>query len=384
MILVISLSSMRCSNPERQNPKAEATLRKACKYLWEKQGVDGGWHSETYGFLKGGEAWTPFVLFALLEVPDHIFQKSDAQIGRALDFLRGHVNADGVLGVADPEVLEYPNYATAYALRVLVRYGKDTDKPLIDKMRAYLAAQQFTEQRGFAQVDLEFGGWGFGETNLPPRTAGFVDLSHTRRILQALREAGHDDQQSFENAKIFLRLLQKHPTEARTQPGVEEITEHMTQYDGGFYFSPVILTRNKAGRETDSTGQESSFRSYATATCDGALALVATGLPSRDERVQFALEWLRRHPALDSPEGIPEDVPEQWHKVMFFYHLMVRSEVYNAFDTNGTWQEEIADLIEPRQRPDGSFSNPYGELNKEDDPMLATAMVVVAIANAMK
>jgi hypothetical protein len=155
-------------------------------------------------------------------------------------------------------------------------------------------------------------------------------------------------------------------------------------YDGGFYFSPVVLARNKAGREVDSSGHDSFFRSYATATCDGVLALIATGFSREDERVQSALQWLNRHPAWDRPEGIPEDDPEQWHKVMFFYHLNARSEVCSVFGLGGMWQAQVADLLAKRQHEDGSFSNPYGELNKEDDPMLATAMAVGALTNSLK
>jgi hypothetical protein len=227
-----------------------------------------------------------------------------------------------------------------------------------------------------------YGSWGFGETNLPPHTAGFADLSHTRRILQALREAGHHDRHTFEGAKVFLRLLQKHPAETRTQPGIEGKSK--VAYDGGFYFSPVVLARNKAGREVDSSGQESFFRSYATATSDGVLALLAAGFSREDERVQAALQWLDRHPAWDRPEGIPEDDADQWHKVMFFYHLNARSEVCSAFGLGEKWQTQVANLLATRQHDDGSFSNPYGELNKEDDPILATAMAVGTLTNALK
>lgn len=382
LVVLICFSSIQCREASRET--AEAILKNACRYLWEKQAPDGGWHSETYGILKGGQAWTPFVLFALLDVPDDIYMKDEAKIERALNFIRTHANGAGVLGVADPDVLEYPNYATAYALRVLVGHGKETDRPLIEKMKKYLSSQQFVERRGFTHDNLVYGSWGFGETNLPPQTPGFVDLSHTRRILQALREAGHDDHFAFDKARVFLGLLQKHPTESRTQPDADGTDPVRVRYDGGFYFSPVVLARNKGGRDVDSTGHDLSFRSYATATCDGALALLAAGCAPDEEPVQAALQWLYRHPALDRPQGIPEDGPEQWHRVMFFYHLLVRSEVYSAFSIQGTWPREMTNLLETRQRADGSFSNPYGELNKEDDPLLATAMVVGTMVNSLR
>jgi hypothetical protein len=97
-----------------------------------------------------------------------------------------------------------------------------------------------------------------------------------------------------------------------------------------------------------------------------------------------ALAWLGQNSLLRRPEGIPEDSPEHWQDVVFFYHLMVRSEVNAVFGSEGTWREEIISLLEPRQRPDGSFANPMGELNKEDDPILATAMVVYTLSNVLR
>ena len=47
---------------------ARPPLAKAAGYLWKQQAADGGWHSHTYGLLRSGQALTPFVLGALLEV----------------------------------------------------------------------------------------------------------------------------------------------------------------------------------------------------------------------------------------------------------------------------------------------------------------------------
>src|SRR6478672_238308 len=55
-------------------------------------------------------------------------------------------------------------------------------------------------------------------------------------------------------------------------------------FDGGFYFSPIVLTANKGREERDKRGMY-YYRSYATATCDGLLALLACGVPRSDERV---------------------------------------------------------------------------------------------------
>ena len=55
-----------CGDPA-PTPSRQQIVERAVAWLWEKQGEDGGWHSETYGLLRSGQSLTPFVLDALLE-----------------------------------------------------------------------------------------------------------------------------------------------------------------------------------------------------------------------------------------------------------------------------------------------------------------------------
>ena len=71
-----------------------------------------------------------------------------------------------------------------------------------------------------------------------------------------------------------------------------------------------------------------------------------------------------------------QDHPAQWHRVLFYYHLGVRAEVYAALDELGDWRAAMVRTLSGKQRDDGSFANPYGAPNKEDDPILATALVL--------
>lgn len=352
----------------------ETVLAKACRWLWARQAADGGWHSETHGILKGGEALTPYVLHTLLAVPDSVFPKPAGKIEKALDFIRQSIDSAGHVGLADAAVVEYPNYATAYALRVLVRYGAAKDSTLVRQLAAYLTRQQFTEQREIYPEHPVYGAWGFGE-NLAPGAFGQVDLSHTRRVLQALREYGKTDTAVFQHARMFLRLLQKSPEEPRPQPP-DQILPARIPYDGGFYSSPVIWGSNKAG-----VGEAAPryFTSYATATADGLLSLLAAGIPPSDTRVQDALSWLRQHPDWSYPGGIPRNNPAQWGLVLTFYHIAARAEAYAALKVPaGEWQP-LYDILKDKQQPGGHFFNPFGAPNKEDDPILATAFGVLAL-----
>jgi hypothetical protein len=321
-------------------PAAGGARARAAEWLWSQQAADGGWHSKTYALLRSGQAYTPFVLHALLQDGR---TPPEGAVERALEFIRRHANADGVVGLADPDILEYPNYATAYALRCLKRVGDPKDAALVGRMRDYLVRQQFREENGFAPRDPAYGGWGFGGKIVPGK-ASHMDLAHTRRVLEALHEAGAPDA-VFARAKIFLGGMQGP--------------------DGGFYFSPVIDALNKARSEGG------RFRSYASATCDGTLSLLAAGM-----RTESAFRWLDGHPRLDYPQGIPEDHPEPWGAALFFYHLAVRAEAYRAV---GRRVDGIEALLAPLQQGDGRFFNAKSPLMKEDDPLLATALALIAL-----
>ncbi len=134
-------------------------------------------------------------------------------------------------------------------------------------------------------------------------------------------------------------------------------------------------------RGANASGDPPHFRSYATATCDGLLALLAAGVPRDNERVQSAVDWLERHPRIERPEGIPLDHPEPWHDALHFYHLAVRSEAYAATDWPGDWRQRIRAHLAAQQQADGSFINTRSHLMKEDDPLLATALAVIALSH---
>jgi hypothetical protein len=383
-IAIATLATALGGAPARTAPAAADgaadALPAACVYLWSRQAADGGWHSATYGLMRAGDALTPFVLHVLLTAPADRCVAPEGGVDRALVFLRHRVAADGQLGAADPDLLEYPTYATAYALRDFVRAGRPGDRALMEKMRARLAQQQFGPARGFTETSPAFGGWGFGGTH-PPGATGHMDLSHTRKVLQALREAGGTDDAVFARARVFLRLMQRHPTETRPHPAplfVPAPPPRGVRYDGGFFFSPVVLDANKGAVLTDDRG--AFHGSYATATADGALALLAAGVPAGDERVQAARAWLLAHESLDRPDGIPADGPQAWDAAVDFYHLAVRAEAYRALGLASRLREALPRVLGPRQRPDGSFANDRSHLMKEDDPLLATSLAVLALA----
>jgi hypothetical protein len=261
-------------------------------------------------------------------------------------------------------LLEYPNYATALAIQCLVAADHARHRTVIDRMTRYLVSEQYCEANGFGPDHPAYGGWGFGGSRPVGGSPGHMDLGHTRHVLQALRAAGHNDRETYARAERFLQRMQK-----RNTPGC----------DGGFYFSPVVLAANKGGEET--IDGKSYFRSYATATCDGILALLACGVGRDDERIASAVRWLEKHPRLDSPEGVLEGTDTNWAASIRFYHFAIRAECYAALDWPGEWRQELPEILAKLQLPDGSFVNREGFLMKEDDPILCTALAVMALAS---
>jgi len=373
LLIFTIISFSTCTSPPLS--KKEKLLQDATHFLWEKQNADGGWHSETHGILKSGQSVSAFVFYQLLQVPDEIYQPTPEQIEKGLQFLRTHCK-DGVLGHFNPIILDYPNYATAYALRILKHFNQTQDQVLIQQMRVYLLSQQFTAQRGFQPNHLAYGAWGFGEKYLEEGHHGHVDLSHTRRILQSLQLFDNQEDSVLALSQYFLSILQKNQKDPRPHP--TGVTNDKLKYDGGFFASTVTVSTNKG----DITNGENPFyKSYATATADGLLALIASGVSTSDKRVQDAFQWLLDHPELEYPEGIPHDDPNQWHRVMFYYHLSVRAQAYRAMNYNEEWENEIVNILLEKQKKDGSFSNPMGAANKEDDPLIATALVIAGFVN---
>lgn len=358
--------------------------------LWAAQQTDGRWSSAQYGLLRSGQALTPFVLLALLDADElHTSENNHAHdpgVSAASEWIRGQLRR-GRLGIADPDVLEYPVYASALALQCLLR--TECSQPEIggeiDALADFLLAEQFDESRGFEREDLAYGGWGFGG-EYPPGRTGHMDLAHTRHALEALAAAGVDPSHFRLPAESFLGLVQKHPADFRLQPGndtasdVKRLTPNGTCYDGGFYFSPIVLEANK-GRLQRGTVHR-CFRSYATATCDGVLALLAAGVPTADERLQSATGWLLAHPDWEYPAGIPRDYPEPWGAAVYFYHQAVRARAYRALRIDGEWPEQLVERIGSHVRVDHLVVNRQSALMKEDDPTLCTTLALMALTEA--
>ena len=323
-------------------------LARAAGYLWRQQAEDGGWHSRTYGLLRSGQSLTPFVLDALLQVPEAIYPPPHAKIERAIAFILSNTQPDGSVGMSDPSIPDYPSYSTALSVTALCRARRP-----VHRMVEYLRRQQFTEQNGWSPQDPAYGAWGMGGNRRTPPNIGHVDLSMTRYALEALRAAAvPPSDPAFACARIFVERCQD-------------------LEDGGFFFTTTEFDTNKAGHD----GKR--FRSYGTTTADGILALLATGLPPDHERAVAARRWLTvHHGDIDVP-GFVGEAYQRWPRGLSFYYAAAGAKALRALGERSG--RSVVGALERRQRPDGSWSNPEN-LVKEDDPLIATAFAIRALA----
>jgi len=337
----------------------DTRIQKAARYLWAKQAEDGGWHSQTYGLLRSGQSLTPFVLDALLDVPENVVAPPAGAIDRAIAFIKRNINQDGLLGLMDSTAVDYPNYATGLAVRALSR----AKSPGWEPMLAALRLQQFTEANGWHRDDPPYGAWGMGGERRVPPDAGHVDLAMTRYVLEGFAAAGaRPPDRALADALVYLDRCQNP--------------------DGGFFFSTVEADINKAGEDASHNRaqrqepamrgkageQAGKFRSYGSTTADGVLALRAAGVAADDPRMARAKRWLRDHHRFDRVPGFEGTARETWSEGLRFYYAGAISSA----------MPELSVLL-PLQRADGSWANP-NNIVKEDDPLIATAFALRAIA----
>jgi hypothetical protein len=350
LLLLVQAGCMRTERPP---------LARAAEYLWNQQADDGGWHSHTYGLLRSGQALTPFVLEALLEIPQEVHSLPQAKVDHALAFIRSKTQPDGALGLADPAIPDYPNYSTALAVSALCRARHPGWEMQVQPMLAYLRAQQFTEQNGWHPADPVYGAWGMGGGRRTPPDTGHVDLSMTRYVLEALRDAGVPaSDRVFEQALVFVERCQNFDP---TLPA---------QADGGFFFSTTEFDTNKAGHD----GKR--FRSYGTTTADGILALLAARRPVDDPHISAAVRWLTAHHRDMEVPGFTGAAFQRWPRGLSFYYTSATAQVFRYLRIEAG--SGLAGGLKTTQRPDGSWANPEN-LVKEDDPLIATGFAVRAL-----
>ena len=436
-LLILSYVLLVATGCQSVDDRLEETMHKSVTWLWSQQSPDGGWHSQTHTILKDGKALTPYILYYLLQVSENIYARPDSAVEKGIAFIRREIRSSMTMSKDSLPELNYPNYSAAYALRVLCLTHQDTALQRI--IANHLINEQFVEHRGITPENLAYGGWGYGEPGLAYGAHGNVDISHTRRVIESLilyesslvtdSSVDTDGQKGrkaewqkgiyhtppskgvgglttrtslnthllgrrspFEESisskkregdllshcltvsQLFLQGVQRTPEDPRLYEGC--LSRKALPYDGGFISSSVTLSINKC-EPIFIEGAGYHYPSYATATCDGLLALHALGMTDTQAYAD-ARQWLETHQDMSTIDGLTKDDPEQWHEVMHYYHWAVRAEAMTAAGIEGRWSKKLKRLLIDEQQWGGYYVNPLGGVNKENDPLMATIFAVQA------
>ena len=336
--------------------RARVSLARGHAWLWEAQTPDGRFPSATYGLLASGQSLTPFALDSLLLGPPELLSTRVVEIARAIEAMTRMRDASGAVGfgTASPD---YPCYATGMLLSCLAAARPGGWRELAEPSIAWLRTQQLRGEDGWAGHSAQ-GGWGMGSR--PPRrppNAGHVDLSMTRRVVLGLRAVGvGPGDPALIEARDFV---------ARCQTA-----------DGSFVYSPVELALNKGLRAPDG-----SPLGYGSATTDGLLCLAAVGVDAGDAP-ERALRWLREQHRADRNPGLVGGPMEVFAEAMCGYYRAGAARCFARWGGPEGWRPQLVMAIVAEQHQDGSFRATNG-LQKEDDPIIATAFAVQALAAAL-
>lgn len=339
----------------------QRSLSRALAWLFAQQGADGGWHSKTYGQLKEGAAVTALALYAGSHCPEVLRGRFTDAIDRGFAFLDRGIARRGTIAAPDG-TLDFPTYAAALwlsAARHLSRHEAS------ERIIRYLIDAQANEARGFEAKSVSFGGWDFlGREDAQGITTG-TNISVTRYVLEAL--AGGDDKVDEPRSRAIER-------------GREYILR-CQQDDGGFGFTcePASLNNKAAYSDPELTKP----RSYGTATCDGVLGLLASGLTATDDSVARGIAWLIKRPGLEAVPGFEGLAPELgWDRGLRFYYYAARAAVLRHFPVSEREgrQHVLAEHLIKLQNQEGFWKNDSDRM-RENDPLIATCLALVALSS---
>ena len=326
---------------------------RAVSFLIGRQHADGSWKSDSYGAFKDGRALTPLVCLALHRDGS---DPAQAALAKAMPWVEARTTSVAEL---------FPIHNASWLLQLTT--GSQEHTALRDAMTKRLRQLQLNASIGWDREHPYFGGWSYAPRarRAAQETAPFQqpNLSASVLAVAGLSAAGIGvDEPVLREALQFLRRCQN-------LPGGDGAPQSKFD-DGGFFQLHDDPSRNKAGAAgTDSDGKTRQ-RSYTSATADGLRGSVMCGLGMDDPGVGAAVRWLDKNLNLD-------DVPDLRH-----YAAYSAASAESMLPTRAAargWRDQVATRLMKDQRADGSWHNPAGEM-RENDPLVATALAVLALA----
>jgi hypothetical protein len=354
-----------------------AALDRAARFLVEFQGTDGAWRSDHYGFFRSGDALTPLVLTALQTCSDRDYLAEQGLVGGSewLEILTDRVSKSSEAW----SKLRYPLFTASYAARY---YGALGDTARAATWVECIAGLQHSEALGWLPGEARHGAW--SDAPVPPqkpegRGEEVPDMLNPNISATAIAVLGLAAAGGVDRARLALPFIEKCQNWRSNGNDQEPAFD-----DGGFFFALGDPARNKAGVAGKDAAGLQRFRSYGSATCDGILSLLAFGAKPSDARVSAGLEWLRTRLTveLNHAGAWPTDRADSGRALLYYYAQALGLVLKQCKELPwvGRAQENLWRGLIALQNRDGSWSNPDAD-SCEDDPIVATAFAMHALAN---
>ena len=340
--------------------EAGAAVKRGLDWMAAKQKENGSWSNEDFPALTALALW-PFLL------SDH--PEREQVVEKAVKFIVSHAQENGGIykDIKGQKGGGLSNYNTAICMTVLHATGKPELVKTVQDARKFIAGSQH-----FGDDEYK-GGFGYDKGS----DRAYADLLNTFYSAEAMKAtADVEDLRPKEEKKVDIDW-------AATVKFIESIqnkAEAGKSEEGGFFYKPG---ESKAGNVTNEAGKV-YFRSYASMTYVGMLALMYADVDREDVRVLSAMDWASKHWSLEENPGMGSEGQ------FFFYNIL--SKCMNAMNRENIstpsgeviqWREEVAKKLIEMQKTDPETGQGYwtNENNRfwESDPVLVTGYTLLAL-----
>ena len=331
------------------NKEVLSSINRGLEWLKTQQDKDG--------FFRHHPGITALAISAFLKHPENKYKESNhAFIRNAMSGLVKLQQANGAIYDVNMQPA-LPNYNTSISLMALSSAENPAYDVAIKKAQNYIKGLQVQDTDS-----VYFGGIGYGSRET------VNDLSNLNIALQALKESGFEDKNTWDNAIKFLE---------RCQNSSETNNQAWAGNDGGFVYAPN--GESKAGKD-----DQGSPKSYSSMTYAGLLSFIYANADKSDQRVQSAINWIKRHFTVEENYGMGKQ------GLFYNYHTMAKAlsiygqdELVDAKGISHDWYQELANKLMEEQAPEGFWVNESSRW-MERDPVLVTAYAILALEAAYK
>ncbi len=355
---------------EQPPESSDEAIANAIKFLLAQQIDDGSVKSDAYGILRPAAATTALALYAISHIDEEHSRPHRAELQKAVAFLKLGLDEHGKICAPDG-TLDYPTYGAAMLLVAVERLQLDFSREDRARLTKWIVDAQLTEAHGVVAESIHHGGWDLEAiSGAKGEQLKGSNISITSFALEGLRSSVRSG-------------IMREEAAAAIERG-RGWAERCQNSDGGFVFH--VWRRHPGNKALWTDDSQADANSYGTPTCDGLRCLAYCNNGMGDDRTKRAVTWLAEHPDVKYVPGFQgESKNYGWHDGLRFYYYFTQAKALQYMPQADTKRRAAAlrELLLAEQKPDGSFKNKQPRMF-EDDPVLATSLALVALAEAGK